>query len=43
VFFEKPVATLADAIEEVKFAVSIEKAAEIQPISSDRRPPSGPP
>jgi hypothetical protein len=43
VFFEKAVLTLSDAIEEVKFAVTVEKAAEIQPISSDGRPKSGPP
>jgi hypothetical protein len=39
--FEKPVATLSDAIEEVRFAVTVEKAAGNQPPASDGRSKDG--
>jgi hypothetical protein len=43
VLFEKPVATLTDAVEEVRFAVTIEKAAGNQPPPSDGQRENGVP
>jgi hypothetical protein len=41
VAFEKAVETLSDAIEEVRFAVTVEKAVGNQPPSSDGQPGQG--
>jgi hypothetical protein len=41
VAFEKTVPTLSEAIEEVRFAVTIEKAAGNEPISGDERSKDG--
>jgi len=43
VFFEKNVATLSDAIDEVRFAVSIEKAAGSELPGDDTEPQEGGP